>query len=245
VGLSACCPAAGIIIIPLGKKFYVGTPIVRYYWHRFLMENLKDFKGAGIEIDSKETINRYSQLNREKNGNGLEIAHAIDIAPGGDHEYVADVAECWNIPANKYDIFLVQFSFHMIQRDREALYHSIRILKEGGILLCNFPCMTGYFPKGLTYKEFTGYIYRWYTPAGVALYLKEMGLAEEDYELVVNGNWLSKLLYASFYIPKEIVPSFMLTKDNPAIPVLVSVRIKKPRNWKPLLQPVNEQHIAA
>lgn len=225
-------------IFPLGKKFYVGTPIPRFYWNEFVMGHLKDFKGAGIEIDSKKTIQHYSDLNRKKNGEGLEILHAIDIAPEGDHEYVADISECWNIPTDKYDLFLVQFSFHMIKRDREALYHSLRIIKEGGVLICNFPSTSGYYPSGLKYKEFTGHIHRWYTPIGVELLLQDMGLKEEDYEIVSQGNWLGKIAYSSFYMPKDIIPSFLLRKNDLRTPMLVSVRVKKPANWHSPFQPV-------
>ena len=78
---------------PSGKRFYIGTPIPRYYWNKFVTKHLKDYKGLGIEIDSRKTIQHYSDLNRKENGEGLDVLHAIDIAPGGDHEYVVDVSE--------------------------------------------------------------------------------------------------------------------------------------------------------
>lgn len=223
-------------LYPTGKKFYLGTPLPRYYWDKFLKKHLRDFKGDGIEIDSRQTIQHYSDLNRLQNGEGLDVLHAIDIAPGGDHEYVADVSECWVIDTGKYDLFLVQFSFHMILRDKEAMFHSLRILKEGGVLICNFPCVSGYYPKGLVYKDFTGHVYRWYTPIGVELLLKEMGLSEDDYELVSHGHWIARMAYLGFYLPKEVIPSFLIDKDDLTKPMLVSVRIKKPANWAPLFQ---------
>lgn len=227
-------------LIPFGGKNFVGTPIIRYYWKKFLLKNLKDFQGDAAEIDSKFNIEQFGEHNLVVNGAGLRSASSIDIAASGSEDYVADLSRCWNISCGQFDLLLVQFTYHMILRDMDALYHSIRILKSGGVLLCNFPAMSGYFPNGLSYKGYTNYIYRWYAPSLVKEMLEALGLTDQDYVLEVNGNWLARILYSGFYIPKEVVPRFLL-KDDPACPILISVRIRKPEDWKVVYRPDLEE----
>lgn len=216
-------------IIPLGHRGFVGTPLVRYYWHRFLSRHTADFRGDAAEIDSTVTIRRWGEHNREQGGEGLRSARAIDVAGSGEEDYVADLADCWNMGDCLFDLLLVQFTYHMIRRDTRALLHSIRLLKPGGVVICNFPALTGNSPKGWQHKGQAFYIYRSYTPRLVEM-LAEAGLAPADYEMAVNGNWLARILYTGFYLPKEIVPGLLLA-DDPAYPLLISVRIKRPAGW--------------
>ena len=53
------------------------------------------------------------------------------------------------MPSDRYDCFVNQFTMHLIYDAQAALYHSIRILKPGGVLLINFSCVDYYFPRGL------------------------------------------------------------------------------------------------
>lgn len=222
-------------VFPVKKMFISGTPIVRFYWEKFLLSHLEDFHGDAAEIDSKSNIECLGKYNLVINGRGLRSAKAIDIVSSGNEDYVADLSDCWNIPSEQFDLLLVQFTLHMILDDKAALYHSTRILKPGGVLLCNFPAISGYFPNGILYKGYRGYVYRWYTPQLLKEIFKTLGLEEKDYTLTVNGNRIARTLYADFYIPKEVIPNWLL-KDDPAVPILISVRIKKPLDWSPIFQ---------
>ena len=223
-------------VFPVRKMFLSGTPIIRFYWEKFLLSHLEDFQGDAAEIDSKANIDRMGKFNFVKNGIGLRSAKSIDIAASGKEDYVADLSDCWNIPSDQFDLLLVQFTLHMILDDKAALYHSTRMLKPGGVLLCNFPAISGYFPGGIFYKSYRGYVYRWYTPQLLKEIFRTLGLGEEDYTITVNGNRIARVLYADFYIPKEVIPAWLL-KDDPDIPILMSVRIKKPLDWTPAFHP--------
>lgn len=198
-----------------------------------MVEYLTDFKGEAIEIDNTLTIQKYGKLNEVKNKTGLLLAHSIDISPEGNKTWTADISNCWNVPSERYDLFLMQFTFHMLERDLDALYHCLRILRSGGVLLCNFPAIGGYFPNGQSANGYRSYVYRWYTPVAVEKLLSLMGLATEDCEMRINGNWFARLAYSGFYLPKEVIPSFLLKHDDPGSPILISVRVKKPDNWQP------------
>src|SRR5262249_41077283 len=125
---------------PLGNGRQSGTPIVRYYWHRYLQEHRLDVHGTALEIGTTSTIRRLG-------GNGLICADAIDLSVHTPEvTVVADLSRADHVPSDRYDCFVNQFTMHLIYDAEAALYHSIRILKPGGVLLVNFSCVDYYFP---------------------------------------------------------------------------------------------------
>lgn len=203
-----------------------GTPIVRYYWAHFLDRHRRDIAGRGLEIGTTATIRAYG-------GNALRQADAIDLTPcSPEVTVVADLSRAESVPSNTYDCFVNQFTMHVVYDVEAALYHSIRMLKPGGVLLANFSCIDYYFARGLDMG--TGrplWMFWWYTPIQVENLIRRVGLSDEDYSLTTYGNLFARVAY-QMRMPAEAVPAGKLELVQPGFPLIICVRIKKPADWR-------------
>jgi glycosyltransferase involved in cell wall biosynthesis len=109
-------------LTPVRNGKQSGTPIVRYYWERYLHKHRSDIRGIALEIGTTSTIRRLA-------GRTLACAEAIDLsAHNPEVTIVADLSRADDVPSNRYDCFVNQFTMHLIYDAKAALYHSIRIL---------------------------------------------------------------------------------------------------------------------
>ena len=211
---------------PIGNGQQRGTPIVRYYWDHFLQQHKKDIHGTVLEIGTTATVRQYG-------GPDVIWADAIDLkAHSSEITVVGDLSRADDVPSDRYDCFVNQFTIHLIYDVEAALYHSIRILKPGGVLLINFPCVDYYFPRGLDMG--TGeplYLYWWFTPIQVENYLRRAGLAEGDYTLVCYGNLFTRIAY-QMNLPAEELTQHELRFVDPGHPLLICARVVKPAGWR-------------
>lgn len=235
-GLAACLPSLPIIrhlrclqfrrLRPFGNGRQRGTPIVRYYWARYLQKYQPDIHGHSLEIGTTATIQQYG-------GQTLTQADAIDlVAHSPEVTVVADLSRADHVPSDTYDCFVNQFTMHVIYDVEAALYHSIRVLKQGGVLLVNFSCLDYYFPKGLDMG--TGaplFLYWWFTPIQVENLLRRVGLAETDYKLDIYGNLFARIAY-QMNIPAEELTQYELEYVDAGHPLLICVRVVKPATWQ-------------
>ncbi|NEO93208.1 MAG: class I SAM-dependent methyltransferase, partial [Moorea sp. SIO3G5] len=211
---------------PLGNGKLRGKPIVRYYWDRYLDQHLGDIRGRGLEIGTTATIRRFG-------GQALTQADAIDVsAHSPEVTVVADLSRADDVSANTYDCFVNQFTMHIIYDVEAALYHSLRILKPGGVLLINFSCVDYYFPDGLDMG--TGkplFLYHWFTPIGVENLLRRVGVTQADYSSEVYGNLFARIAY-QMNMPAEELTNDELQHQDVHYPVLICVRVVKPTHWQ-------------
>jgi SAM-dependent methyltransferase len=212
---------------PLGDGRQRGTPVVRYFWARFLDRHRADVRGAGLEIGTTVTLRQYG-------GEAVTRADALDLAAHGpDITAVADLARADALPGEQYDCFINQFTMHLIYDVEAALYHSIRLLKPGGVLLVNFPCVDYYFPSGLDMA--TGrpmFLYWWFTPIQVENLLRRAGLSATDYTIEIFGNLFSRIAY-QMNMPAEELARHELEHVDPGHPLLLCVRAVRPAQWQP------------
>lgn len=210
---------------PLGNGRQRGTPVVRYYWARFLHQHRSDIRGTALEIGTTFTLREYG-------GDAVTRADAIDLAAHNPEiTAVADLTRADALPADQYDCFINQFSMHLIYDLDAALYHSIRMLKPGGVLLVNFPCVDYYFPSGLDMA--TGrpmFMYWWFTPIQVENLLRRAGLSSPDYTMEIFGNLFSRIAY-QMNLPAEELARHELDHADPGHPLLICVRVVKPIGW--------------
>ncbi|GIK43398.1 MAG: hypothetical protein BroJett011_72310 [Chloroflexota bacterium] len=209
------------------------TQVVRYYWDQFLHKYQADIHGRGLEIGETSTLRRYG-------GQALTQAEAIDIsAHSPEVAIVADLSRADHAAADTYDCFINQFSMPVIYDVEAALYHSIRLLKPGGVLLVNFACVDYYLYRGLDMG--TGaplYMYWMFTPLQVAHILHRLALTEADYQMEVCGNLFTRIAFL-LNLPAEELTDQELTFSDPGQPLLICVRVVKPANWqavKPVYQ---------
>jgi glycosyltransferase involved in cell wall biosynthesis len=211
---------------PVGNGRQWGTPIVRYYWERYLQEHQEDIRGTALEIGTTCTI-------RQLGGHAVACADAIDVsAHSPEVTVVADLSRADNVPSDRYDCFVNQFTMHLIYDAEAALYHSIRILKPGGVLLINFSCVDYYFPRGLDMG--TGeplFVYRWYTPIQVENLFRSLSLGSKDYSLSIYGNLFTRIAY-QMNMPAEELTRRELEYADTGHPLLICARVVKPDNWQ-------------
>jgi hypothetical protein len=210
---------------PLGNGRLRGTPIVRYYWASFLQQHQRDIHGRALEIGTTTTIRQYG---------GAELTHAeaIDLqVHSPEVNVVADLSRADHVAADSYDCFVNQFSMHLIYDVEAALYHSVRLLKPGGVLLVNFPCVDYNFSRGLDMG--TGsplYLYWWFTPIQVENLLRRVGLGTADYSITLYGNLFARVAY-QMNMPAEELTRRELKHIDAGHPLLICVRVVKPQEW--------------
>jgi glycosyltransferase involved in cell wall biosynthesis len=219
---------------PVGNGKQNGTPIVRYYWNKFLTQHQADIQGTVLEIGSTDTIWRYG-------GRAVIHADAIDLVPHSPEvTIVADLSRADHVPSDRYDCFVNQFTTHLIYDIEAALFHTIRILKPGGVLLINFPCVDYYFPRGLDMGTGASlFMYWWFTPIQVENLFRHLGLQGVDYALDVYGNLFARIAY-QLNLPAEELSRRELEHSDLGHPLLVCARVIKPASWRGVKPPYRD-----
>lgn len=215
-------------LLALNRSPAGGTSIPRFYWEEYLAANAALIRGFGLELDTDETLRRHG-------GDRLLGTEVLDLWPSPKATWVADLADGWSLPAERFDTFLLQFTLHVVERDRDALYHALRVLRPGGTLLCNFPSASGYPPQGLQYGSSRVHVERWYTPHGVRRLLQEL-VPPEAARLEVFGNSLAVTSYLNG-VPAEVVGRRALLRSDPGSPLLVCAAVTRPERWSPAHAP--------
>lgn len=212
---------------PLGNGRQRGTPIVRHYWAEFLRRHQSDIHGRALEVGTTASLRAFG-------GDPVTRYDAIDLTPHSDEvTVVADLSRADALSSDTYDVFVNQFTMHLIYDVEAALYHSVRILKPGGVLLVNFPCVDYYFPRGLDMG--TGaplFVHHWFTPIQVENMLRQLGLDPNDFALNVYGNLFTRVAY-QMNMPAEECTRAELEYVDAGHPLLICARVVKPANWQP------------
>jgi SAM-dependent methyltransferase len=209
----------------------VGTPVVRHYWSRYLDERRSDVRGRALEIGMTGTVRYYG-------GDRVTTVEAIDVAASDPSvTIVADLAKADHVPSDQFDCFVNQFTIHIIYDFRAALYHSIRILKPGGVLLINFPCRSGYPANGIPLGNGnSAHVYWWFTPRLVESVCMDLGIDEAHRRLQTYGNYFALTAYMAG-IPAEELTARELATVDPDFPLLICARIEKPAHWSSRYRP--------
>lgn len=210
---------------PFHQGASTGLSTIRYYWADFLNKHRDDIRGVGLEVGETTTIREYG-------GDALVQADAIDLAQhSSDVRVVADLSRADHVAADQYDCFVNQFTTAVIYDVDAALFHAIRILKPGGVLLINFWCVDFYLHRGLDMG--TGeplYMYHWFTPIRVQNMLRYLGLGDGDFALTIYGNLLTRMAFL-MNVPAREFTQEELHHQDPGQPLLICVRIVKPEGW--------------
>jgi hypothetical protein len=213
-------------LTPLGAGRASGLSTIRYYWADFLEQHRADIRGHALEIGETVTIRAFG-------GDAITQADAIDLtAHSPEVKIVADLSRADHVPGEQYDCFVNQFTTTVIYDITAFLYHSVRLLKPGGVLLINFWCVDFYLHRGLDMG--TGgalYMYHWFTPIQVENLLRRVGLTESDFLVKIYGNLLTRMAFllnepAQAFTPAE------LNHVDPGQPLLICVRVVRPLEWQ-------------
>lgn len=212
-------------LTPLRGGRQPGTAIVTYYWSRFLERHRADIRGRALEVGSTFTLRRYG-------GDAMTHVDALDLTRHGPEITVtADLSRADHLAPDSFDCFVVPSTAHVIHDIRAALYHAIRILRPGGVLLIDFPCLDYYLPRGLDMG--TGrplFLHWWFTPIQVENLLREVGLDRSSYRMEVHGNLFTRIAYQLNMAAEELTRDELEHRD-PGHPLLICVRAVKPEGW--------------
>ena len=221
---------------PFGNGRQDHLSVIRYYWADFLEAHRADVRGRALEIGETTTLRYYG-------GAALTQADALDLAAHSpDVRVIADLARATAVAGEQYDCFLVQFTANVIYDIESALYHAIRLLKPGGVLLTNFWCTDFYFADGLDMG--TGaplYMHWFFTPIQVENLLLGLGLGRRDYTLEIYGNLLTKTAFLMNLPVRELTPDERDRRD-PGQPLLICARIVRPAEWHTTVPVEEEPH---
>ena len=210
---------------PLDGGRQRGTPVVRLYWEAFLERHRGDIRGVALEVGDSLTLRRLG-------GRAVTRADVIDVAAREGVTVVADLSKADHLPGESYDCFVAPFTAHHIYDLESALFHALRILKPGGVLLINFPCVDYYPPNGIDMG--TGrplHVFWWFTPLQVENLLRRAGLDAADFEIAVDGNLFTRIAYQLNMTAEELAHDERTYRDE-GHPLLISVRARRPRDWQ-------------
>jgi SAM-dependent methyltransferase len=230
--------AGGLSRLPLARRLRMmelrrlkplratsGTPVARRYWAEFLEANRADIRGHALEIGDTRTVRHYG-------GAAIAQADAIDFAAHSPAvTLVADLARADHLPSDRFDCFVNQFTTHVIFDIEAALWHSIRMLKPGGVLLANFLCVEYCLPRGIDMGTGGVMHSHWFfTPLQVHNLFRRLGLGDGDYRLTTRGNLFTRVAY-QMNLPAEELSEGELSTDDPAYPLMICARAVKPTGW--------------
>lgn len=189
-----------------------GTPIDRYYVHRFLTEWQHDITGDVLEIQLASVAQRYGQH--------VVRMDTVDIDPRFAPTYCCDLALSEGvIPSDAYDCFVLPNTLSFLRDLDGSLRHALRVVKPGGAILATVPVIGQLDSGGIDYWRLT--------PDG---WRETVARAWPGCEVSVHGygNCLASVA-AVMGLAAEELTSAELDRWDPRCPALVGIRCRKVR----------------
>ena len=192
-----------------------GTPVDRPYIHRFVESHAEDVHGNVLEILD-------SGLTERCGARRVDRSDVLDIDPSNPRAtVVADLRHAPELPSDFYDCIILTQTLHLID-DMEAVLRTVhRILRPGGVLLVTVPCLS------MTATEYGRNGDCWRMTAAGARFLFERVFPPSAVEIEEHGNVVAATAFLHGVTVEEMRPG-ELDGDDPAYPVIVTVRAVKP-----------------
>ncbi len=110
--------------------FERGTPVDRYYLHRFLSAHRDHIAGDVLEVQTTSYTERF--------GRGVRRADSFDLAAEFSPTHLCDFAHCEDvIPSASYDCLLLPNTLPHFRELDLALAQARRIVRPGGTILAS------------------------------------------------------------------------------------------------------------
>ena len=198
---------------PFSKNFGSerGTPVDRFYLHRFLAANCGDITGNVLEIQASGYTKRY--------GRNVRLSHSIDINPAHGATFTCDLAEAarW-IPPASYDCFLLPNTLQHLRDLETCLKAALTVVKPGGVILASAAGFIPLIPDGPDY---------WRLSAAGWHELTARVWKDSEVQIESHGNCLAVAAATMGLAWEEFREDELLVSD-PLRPVLITLRCQKP-----------------
>ena len=193
--------------------FERGTPVDRYYLHRFLAAHRSAITGAVLEVQVDSYTRRF--------GHEVTRSETFDVIPLFRPTYLCDLSHAEGIlPDAAYDCLLLPNTLPYLLELDAALANMFRVVKPGGSILAS---AAGLLPLSGDVPEY------WrLTPDG---WRERLTSAWRGAELTVEGqgNCLSATA-AQLGLALEELSDEELDVHDPRYPVLTTIACLKPRS---------------
>jgi SAM-dependent methyltransferase len=192
--------------------FERGTPIDRYYLHRFLDAHRALIAGDVLEVQSSTYTRRF--------GRDLTRTDTFDIVPAHAPTYLGDFADSDGvIPSDAYDCVLLPNTLQHFRRLDACLRHALRVVRPGGAILAS---AAGFLP--LTGDA--GDYWRLSPDGWREMLASAWPRAEVSVE--GHGNCLAAVS-AQLGLALEELSDAELDAHDPRYPVLTTILCRRPR----------------
>ena len=189
-----------------------GTPIDRFYLHRFLDANRAAITGDVLEIQVSSYTQRY--------GSNLRDVHTVDVNATFNPTYHCDLAAAAGIIArDRYDCFLLPNTLQHVERIDDALREALRVVRPGGTILASNAVLVR---LNSPTDDF------WRLSAAGWRKLAERAWPGCEIEIQASGNCLAAVAAMYGLALEELSERELLVQDD-RYPVLVTIRCRKPR----------------
>jgi SAM-dependent methyltransferase len=195
-------------VTPISRGYGVdrGTPIDRYYIHRFLESRSVHVRGRVLEIGDNVYTRRYG-------GDRVTASDILHVsADNPKATIVGDLSDAPHIPAGSFDTIILTQTLLLIYDLRAAVATLHRILRPGGVLLVTVPgivCVEMRSQWAATWCwSFTEYSLR-------RLLMETFD--EGQIETAVHGNVFSAIAFLEGLCAEELEPADLdhLDRDYP------------------------------
>jgi len=186
-----------------------GTPVDRFYLHRFLDANRACITGRVLEVQVPSYTRTYGQA--------VETSHTVDLDPRFGATYTCNLADAPQIPSDYYDCFLLPNTLPHVEDLSRVLQTVLRVVKPGGAILASAALLLPLIPDGDDFWRLS--------PEG---WRRTLAREWAGCEVLVegHGNCLSSAA-AMYGLALEELREAELSSSDPRYPVLVTIACRK------------------
>jgi len=186
-----------------------GTPVDRFYLHKFFEANRAAITGRVLEVQVPAYTRTY--------GRDVQTAHTVDIDPRFSATYTCDLADAAQIPSDSYDCFLAPQTLQHVSDLDGVLKTMLRVVKPGGHILASAPVLLPLIPDADDNWRLTPHAWQ-----------KTLARAWPGHEPTIkgHGNCLSAIA-AMHGLALEELTDDELTAHDPRYPVIVTIACRK------------------
>ena len=193
--------------------FERGTPVDRFYLHRFLDRHVHLITGRVLEIQQPAYTRLY--------GRGLTATDSVDIVTDYNRTptYLVDLAASEGvIPDASYDCFLLPNTLCVLRDIEGCLRNALRVVKPGGVILAT---TAGLVPLTGDAPDY------WHLSADGWRELASRAWPGCEVRIEQHGNCLTAVAAMLGLALEELTPA-EFEYDDPRFPVLVTLYCRRP-----------------